>query len=49
METHPDPSKALSDGPNAVPLNRMKDLLESLVAIDLIVKKPGVFLEDSFK
>ncbi|CAM3749273.1 3-deoxy-8-phosphooctulonate synthase [Polynucleobacter brandtiae] len=49
METHPDPSKALSDGPNAVPLNRMKDLLESLVAIDLVVKKPGVFLEDSFK
>jgi 2-dehydro-3-deoxyphosphooctonate aldolase (KDO 8-P synthase) len=49
METHPDPSKALSDGPNAVPLNRMKELLESLVAIDSIVKKQGSFLEDSFK
>ena len=49
METHPDPSKALSDGPNAVPLNRMKELLESLVALDSIVKKSGSFLEDSFK
>lgn len=49
METHPDPAKALSDGPNAVPLNRMKELLESLVAIDSIVKKSGSFLEDSFK
>jgi 2-dehydro-3-deoxyphosphooctonate aldolase (KDO 8-P synthase) len=49
METHPDPSKALSDGPNAVPLNRMKELLESLVAIDSVVKKPGSFLENSFK
>ena len=49
METHPDPAKALSDGPNAVPLNRMKELLESLVAIDLVVKKSGAFLEDSFK
>jgi 2-dehydro-3-deoxyphosphooctonate aldolase (KDO 8-P synthase) len=49
METHPDPAKALSDGPNAVPLNRMRELLESLVAIDLAVKKSPVFLEDSFK
>ena len=49
METHPDPAKALSDGPNAVPLNRMKELLESLVAIDVVVKKSGSFLEDSFK
>lgn len=49
METHPDPAKALSDGPNAVPLNQLKDLLESLVAIDSVVKKPGSFLEDSFK
>jgi 2-dehydro-3-deoxyphosphooctonate aldolase (KDO 8-P synthase) len=49
METHPDPAKALSDGPNAVPLNRMKELLESLVAIDSVVKKPGSFLEASFK
>ena len=49
METHPDPAKALSDGPNAVPLNRMKELLESLVAIDTVVKNNGSFLEDSFK
>ncbi|QWD86269.1 3-deoxy-8-phosphooctulonate synthase [Polynucleobacter paludilacus] len=49
METHPEPSKALSDGPNAVPLNRMKELLESLVAIDTVVKKGNSFLENSFK
>jgi 2-dehydro-3-deoxyphosphooctonate aldolase (KDO 8-P synthase) len=49
METHPDPAKALSDGPNAVPLNRIKELLESLVSIDSVVKKSGSFLEDSFK
>jgi 2-dehydro-3-deoxyphosphooctonate aldolase (KDO 8-P synthase) len=49
METHPDPAKALSDGPNAVPLDRMKELLASLVAIDDIVKSTGSFLEDSFK
>lgn len=49
METHPDPAKALSDGPNAVPLHRMKELLESLVAIDAVVKQSGSFLEDSFK
>lgn len=47
METHPNPASALSDGPNAVPLGRMKDLLASLVEIDRIVKaKP--FLEDTF-
>ncbi len=34
METHPDPAKALSDGPNAVPLKHMKALLETLVALD---------------
>ena len=49
METHPDPAKALSDGPNAVPLNRMKELLESLVAIDTVVKARGSFLENSFQ
>lgn len=49
METHPDPAKALSDGPNAVPLDCMKELLESLVAIDGVVKSSGSFLEDSFK
>ncbi len=38
METHPDPERALSDGPNAWPLDRMEALLESLVAIDEAVK-----------
>jgi 2-dehydro-3-deoxyphosphooctonate aldolase (KDO 8-P synthase) len=48
METHPDPAKALSDGPNAVPLGRMKELLTTLVEIDRIVKKAG-FLEADLK
>ena len=39
METHPDPSKALSDGPNAWPLALMADLLTTLKAIDLLVKQ----------
>ncbi len=39
METHPDPSKALSDGPNAWPLDRMASLLATLVELDLAVKK----------
>lgn len=39
METHPDPSVALSDGPNAWPLDKMRSLLEDLVAIDETVKK----------
>ena len=47
METHPDPSKALSDGPNAVPLRRMKDLLVQLVEIDRSVKARP-FLEEEF-
>jgi 2-dehydro-3-deoxyphosphooctonate aldolase (KDO 8-P synthase) len=38
METHPDPARALSDGPNAWPLSRMKSLLETLVALDRTVK-----------
>ena len=38
METHPDPSKALSDGPNAWPLGRMRPLLETLKQIDAAVK-----------
>ncbi len=38
METHPDPDKALSDGPNAWPLDRMARLLETLVALDRVVK-----------
>ncbi len=45
METHPDPEKALSDGPNAWPLGQMKTLLETLVAIDSTVKKHH-YLED---
>jgi 2-dehydro-3-deoxyphosphooctonate aldolase (KDO 8-P synthase) len=38
METHPDPARALSDGPNAWPLDRMESLLKTLIAIDNIVK-----------
>ena len=48
METHPDPANAMSDGPNAVPLHKMKELLESLKGIDQLVKAPGQFLEDHF-
>ena len=47
METHPDPSNALSDGPNAVPLKHMKALLETLVALDDVTKRTG-FLENHF-
>jgi len=39
METHPDPAKALSDGPNAWPLDRMRELLETLLELDAVVKK----------
>jgi 2-dehydro-3-deoxyphosphooctonate aldolase (KDO 8-P synthase) len=39
METHPNPAKALSDGPNAWPLDRMAPLLTTLVEVDLAVKK----------
>jgi 2-dehydro-3-deoxyphosphooctonate aldolase (KDO 8-P synthase) len=46
METHPDPDKALSDGPNAWPLAKMRALLETLVELDRITKKNG-FLEAS--
>jgi 2-dehydro-3-deoxyphosphooctonate aldolase (KDO 8-P synthase) len=42
METHPDPAKALSDGPNAWPLARMRELLETLVELDAIVKRRGL-------
>jgi 2-dehydro-3-deoxyphosphooctonate aldolase (KDO 8-P synthase) len=48
METHPDPAKAWSDGPNAVPLKHMKALLETLVELDRITKKNG-FLETNFE
>ena len=43
-ETHPDPDKALSDGPNAWPLGRMHELLETLMELDAVTKKRG-FLE----
>jgi 2-dehydro-3-deoxyphosphooctonate aldolase (KDO 8-P synthase) len=45
METHPNPGKALSDGPNAWPLKHMKALLDTLAAIDSLVKSEG-FAED---
>lgn len=41
METHPDPAKALSDGPNAWPLGKMHDLLAVLIDLDRLVKKAG--------
>ncbi|MFP5397933.1 MAG: 3-deoxy-8-phosphooctulonate synthase [Gammaproteobacteria bacterium] len=47
METHPDPAKALSDGPNAVPLKHMRALLEQLVALDRVVKAQPL-LENDF-
>jgi 2-dehydro-3-deoxyphosphooctonate aldolase (KDO 8-P synthase) len=47
METHPVPAQALSDGPNAVPLGRMKELLSVLIDLDRVTKKAG-FLETNF-
>ena len=47
METHPEPEKALSDGPNAMPLGQMENLLETLVSIDRSVKQHG-YLEAEF-
>ena len=47
METHPNPAEAMSDGPNAVPLRRMKELLSTLIELDRVVKKNG-FLENDF-
>jgi 2-dehydro-3-deoxyphosphooctonate aldolase (KDO 8-P synthase) len=47
METHPDPARALSDGPNAVPLARMRALLETLLTLDQVAKRQP-FLEDGF-
>ena len=48
METHPDPDRALSDGPNAVPLKHMAALLESLLELDRVTKKHG-FIEQHFQ
>jgi 2-dehydro-3-deoxyphosphooctonate aldolase (KDO 8-P synthase) len=47
METHPDPARALSDGPNAVPLKHMRTLLEQLLALDRVVKSQPL-LENDF-
>jgi 2-dehydro-3-deoxyphosphooctonate aldolase (KDO 8-P synthase) len=47
METHPDPKNAKSDGPNAVPLHRMKELLATLVELDRVAKRHG-FIETNF-
>ncbi len=47
METHPNPAEAMSDGPNAVPLSRIKELLSTLVHLDRVVKQDG-FLETNF-
>ncbi len=48
METHPNPEKALSDGPNAWPLDLMQPLLETLTALDRVVKAGG-YIEDRVK
>ena len=47
-ETHPDPARALSDGPNAVPLHHMRALLESLKDLDAVVKRQG-YLENQLR
>jgi 2-dehydro-3-deoxyphosphooctonate aldolase (KDO 8-P synthase) len=46
METHPDPDKALSDGPNAWPLAKMRALLETMLELDAATKRNG-FLEST--
>jgi 2-dehydro-3-deoxyphosphooctonate aldolase (KDO 8-P synthase) len=46
METHPDPAKALSDGPNAFPLGHLQELLKTLKALDDLVKQQG-FIEEN--
>ncbi len=46
METHPDPSKALSDGPNAFPLGHLKALLQTLMALDEVAKRQGLIEEN---
>lgn len=47
METHPDPAKALSDGPNAFPLGHLQELLQTLKVLDALVKQQG-FIEEKF-
>jgi len=46
METHPDPAKAMSDGPNAFPLGYLQELLQTLKAIDALVKQQA-FIEEN--
>lgn len=46
METHPDPARAFSDGPNAWPLDRMESLLRTLVDLDRLVKAAGFAEQD---
>jgi len=48
IETHVNPDQALSDGPNSWPLNRMNDLLETLISIDQVVKKK-TYIEDQIE
>ncbi len=48
METHPNPDKALSDGPNMWPLGNLKPLLETMKALDDVVKQYG-FIEDTLR
>ncbi len=48
METHPNPAQAMSDGPNAVPLQHMRTLLETLLELDAVTKK-NPFLENNFQ
>jgi 2-dehydro-3-deoxyphosphooctonate aldolase (KDO 8-P synthase) len=45
METHPNPSQALSDGPNAFPLGNLKELLQTLMVLDAAVKSQGLIEE----
>ena len=47
METHPDPDKALSDGPNAWPLGKIERLLKNLAEMDRLVKKDGGIILDA--
>ena len=46
METHPDPAKAMSDGPNAFPLGHLREMLQTLKALDALVKQHG-FIEEN--
>ncbi len=46
METHPEPAKALSDGPNAFPLGHLEELLYTLKILDGAVKEQGLIEEN---